>query len=53
MQDNQQFLSALEVERVAMFVILSLIILVAAFNIVSSLFMVVKDKTKDIAIFMC
>jgi len=50
MQDNQQFLSALEVERVAMFVILSLIILVAAFNIVSSLFMVVKDKTKDIAI---
>ncbi len=50
MQDNQQFLSALEVERVAMFVILLLIILVAAFNIVSSLFMVVKDKTKDIAI---
>ena len=50
MQDNQQFLSALEVERVAMFVILSFIILVAAFNIVSSLFMVVKDKTKDIAI---
>ncbi len=50
MQDNQQFLSALEVERVAMFVILSLIILVAAFNIISSLFMVVKDKTKDIAI---
>jgi lipoprotein-releasing system permease protein len=50
LQDNQQFLSALEVERVAMFVILSLIILVAAFNIVSSLFMVVKDKTKDIAI---
>jgi lipoprotein-releasing system permease protein len=50
MHDNQQFLSALEVERVAMFVILSLIILVAAFNIISSLFMVVKDKTKDIAI---
>jgi len=50
MQDNQQFLSALEVERVAMFAILSLIILVAAFNIISSLFMVVKDKTKDIAI---
>lgn len=50
MQDNQQFLSALEVERVAMFAILSLIILVAAFNIISTLFMVVKDKTKDIAI---
>ena len=50
MQDNQQFLSALQVERTAMFVILSLIILVAAFNIISSLFMIVKDKTKDIAI---
>ena len=49
-QDNQQFLSALEVERTAMFVILSLIMVVAAFNIISSLFMVVKDKTKDIAI---
>ena len=50
MQSNQQFLNALEIERVAMFVILSLIIIVAAFNIVSSLFMLVKDKTKDIAI---
>ncbi|MDP5083666.1 MAG: lipoprotein-releasing ABC transporter permease subunit [Rickettsiaceae bacterium] len=49
-QDNQQFLSALEVERTVMFVILSLIMIVAAFNILSSLFMVVKDKTKDIAI---
>lgn len=49
-QDNKQFLSALEVERTAMFMILSLIILVAAFNIISSLFMTVKDKTKDIAI---
>ncbi len=47
---NQQFLTALEIERVAMFTILSLIILVAAFNIISSLFMVVKDKSKDIAI---
>ncbi|MGC0371602.1 MAG: hypothetical protein DGJ47_000293 [Rickettsiaceae bacterium] len=50
MNSNRQFLQALEVERVAMFTILSLIILVAAFNIVSSLFMIVKDKTKDIAI---
>lgn len=50
MQSNAQFLSALAVERVAMFTILSLIIIVAAFNIISSLFMVVKDKTKDIAI---
>lgn len=49
-QDNQSFLRALQIERVAMFTILSLIIVVAAFNIVSSLFMVVKDKTKDIAI---
>ena len=50
MHDNKQFLSALAVERTAMFTILSLIILVAAFNIVSSLFMLVKDKTKDVAI---
>ena len=47
---HQQFLKALEIERVAMFTILSLIIIVAAFNIISSLFMIVKDKTKDIAI---
>ena len=45
-----QFLKALEIERTAMFTILSLIIIVAAFNIISSLFMIVKDKTKDIAI---
>jgi len=50
MHNNQQFLKALEIERVAMFAILSLIIIVAAFNIISSLFMLVKDKTKDIAI---
>jgi lipoprotein-releasing system permease protein len=49
-QSNQQFLNALSIERSAMFLILSLIIIVAAFNIVSSLFMLVKDKTKDIAI---
>lgn len=47
---HEQYLSALKVERVAMFTILSLIIVVAAFNIISSLFMLVKDKTKDIAI---
>lgn len=45
-----QFFNALKVERIAMFTILSLIILVAAFNIISSLFMLVKDKTHDIAI---
>lgn len=49
-KSNLQFLNALAVERVAMFTILSLIIMVAAFNIVSSLFMLVKDKTADIAI---
>ena len=47
---NSHFLSALAVERTAMFTILSLIIIVAAFNIISSLFMLVKDKTSDIAI---
>ena len=45
-----QFFNALKTERVAMFTILSLIIMVAAFNIISSLFMLVKDKTHDIAI---
>lgn len=49
-QSNMQFLNALAIEQTAMFTILSLIILVAAFNIISSLFMLVKDKTKDIAI---
>jgi lipoprotein-releasing system permease protein len=47
---HEQFLSALKIERITMFTILSLIIVVAAFNIISSLFMLVKDKTKDIAI---
>ena len=45
MDNNQPFLKALAIERTAMFTILSLIIIVAAFNIVSSLFMIVKDKT--------
>jgi len=47
---NASFFNALKTERVAMFTILTLIILVAAFNIISSLIMLVKDKTKDIAI---
>lgn len=50
MQDNQPFLAVLQVERTTMFVILTLIMIVAAFNIISSLFMLVKDKTTDIAI---
>lgn len=47
---NQAFVNALDVERNVMFLILTLIILVAAFNIVSSLTMLVKDKTRDIAV---
>ncbi len=49
-QSNNSFFNAVQVERNVMFLILTLIILVAAFNIVSSLFMLVKDKTVDIAI---
>lgn len=49
-QSNNSFFNAVEVERNVMFLILTLIIIVAAFNIVSSLFMLVKDKTADIAI---
>lgn len=49
-QANSSFLTALEVERNVMFLILTLIILVAAFNIISSMIMLVKDKGKDIAI---
>jgi lipoprotein-releasing system permease protein len=47
---NSALFSAMVVERNVMFLILTLIILVAAFNIVSSLVMLVKDKGKDIAI---
>lgn len=47
---NSSLFEALQVERVAMFVILSIIILVAAFNICSSLIMLVRAKTRDIAI---
>ncbi|WP_208541363.1 MULTISPECIES: lipoprotein-releasing ABC transporter permease subunit [Bartonella] len=47
---NQAFFSALQIERNVMFFILSLIILVAALNIISGLIMLVKDKNHDIAI---
>ncbi len=47
---NQAFFSALQIERNVMFCILSLIILVAALNIISGLIMLVKDKNHDIAI---
>jgi lipoprotein-releasing system permease protein len=49
-QANSSFFNAVQVERNVMFLILTLIILVAAFNIVSSLIMLVKDKSRDIAI---
>jgi lipoprotein-releasing system permease protein len=49
-QMNSALFEALEIERVAMFVVLSLIILVAVFNILSSLIMLVRAKTRDIAI---
>jgi lipoprotein-releasing system permease protein len=49
-QMNSALFQALEVERVAMFVVLSLIVLVAVFNILSSLIMLVRAKMRDIAI---
>jgi lipoprotein-releasing system permease protein len=49
-ESNSSFFAAVQVERNVMFLILTLIILVAAFNIVSSLIMLVKDKGRDIAI---
>jgi lipoprotein-releasing system permease protein len=49
-QMNAALFQALEIERVAMFVVLSLIVLVAVFNILSSLIMLVRAKTRDIAI---
>lgn len=47
---DPDFFSALEVERVVMFLILTLMIIVAGFNIISGMIMLVKDKTRDIAI---
>jgi len=49
-QANSAFIGALKVERNVMFIILTLIILVAAFNIISSLIMLVNDKNKQIAL---
>jgi lipoprotein-releasing system permease protein len=49
-QMNATIFEALQVERIAMFVVLSIIVLVAVFNILSSLIMLVRAKTRDIAI---
>jgi lipoprotein-releasing system permease protein len=49
-QANSSFFNAIQVERNVMFLILTLIIIVAAFNIISSMIMLVKDKGRDIAI---
>ena len=49
-QRNESFFTVLQVERNMMFIILSLIVLVAAFNIISGLMMLVKDKGRDIGI---
>ncbi len=49
-QSNASFIEALKIESTVMFLILTLIILVAAFNIISSMIMLVKDKNKNIAL---
>lgn len=49
-QSNSAFFNALEVERNVMFIILTLIIVVAAFNIITGLIMLVKDKSRDVAV---
>ena len=52
MQSNRNLFSALKLEKVVMFIILVLIVMVAAFNIISTLIMIVMEKTRDIAVLM-
>lgn len=47
---HSSFFQAIKIERNVMFLILSLIVIIAAFNVISGLIMIVKDKTQDIAI---
>lgn len=49
-QTNSAFFNAIDVERNVMFIVLTLIILVAAFNIITGLIMLVKDKARDVAV---
>lgn len=51
MEANQNFFAALKLEKLTMFIILTLIILVASFNIISTLVVLVVEKTKDIGVF--
>lgn len=50
MEVNENFFSALQLEKITMFIILTLIILVASFNIISTLIVMVVEKTKDIGV---
>ena len=52
MQSNRNLFSALKLEKVVMFIILVLIVMVASFNIISTLIMIVMEKTRDIAVLM-
>jgi lipoprotein-releasing system permease protein len=47
---NNQIIGVLQVQKDTMFIVLGMIVLVAAFNVISSLIMLVKDKTRDIAV---